>query len=669
MAVKIINNTFAHNDGVIVADELKLGDLNDQPTISNAVLVHDGAGSVTLQNVTVDPSVNIPSGTVDWEVFPNEGDLPDATANHGMFAHVHATGKGYFAHAGNWVPLLSENSTTSLLAEGTNLYFTSARVNSIVDPQFASATADRASIRTEFATADTTTLASAQAYTDSQVSAGTGSLTTDDIAEASNLYYTTSRANTAIDARVTKSFVDALNIQATSVNPNSVALGTDTTGNYVATVTGTASEIDVAGSGTETAGVTLSLPNNMVVPQNLTVTGNLTVNGTTITNDTSTLSVDDPYVTVGGNTAPTSDDNKDRGVRFRWYDTAANIGFFGFDDSTGCFTFIPDAVETGEVFSGTKGCLDVGSVKIADAVTDNSHATTKLYVDTADASLQAQITTNATDIATNASAITAEETRAQTEEASIRTDFATADTNTLNSAELYTDNREITAASFNNTDGNLTLTKTTGNIVVNFDGRYSQTDTTYNGGTGIDVTGNTITNTAPDQTVVLTGGTNVSVAGTYPNFTISATDTDTTYSAGNGIGLTGTSFSVAAGNGLTQQANGLAMSGSYTGNFTASGDVTAYSDRALKRNIQTIEGALDKVTQMRGVTFLKDGKASTGVIAQEIETVLPEVVHQDNYGMRSVAYGNIVGTLIEAIKEQQVQIEKLQSEIAEMKKK
>ena len=147
------------------------------------------------------------------------------------------------------------------------------------------------------------------------------------------------------------------------------------------------------------------------------------------------------------------------------------------------------------------------------------------------------------------------------------------------------------------------------------------------------------------------------------------TDTNTTYSAGNGIGLSTTTFSVAAGNGLTQQADGLAMSGSFTGTFTASGDVCAYSDRALKRNIKTIEGALDKVTQMRGVTFLKDGKASTGVIAQEVETVLPEVVNQDQYGMRSVAYGNIVGTLIEAIKEQQVQIEKLQSEIAKMKEK
>ena len=105
------------------------------------------------------------------------------------------------------------------------------------------------------------------------------------------------------------------------------------------------------------------------------------------------------------------------------------------------------------------------------------------------------------------------------------------------------------------------------------------------------------------------------------------------------------------------------MSGSYTGDFTASGDVCAYSDRALKRNIETLQNGLDKVMNMRGVTFQKDGKESLGVIAQEVEEVLPEVVQQDTHGMRSVAYGNIVGVLIEAIKEQQKQIEELKSKI------
>jgi hypothetical protein len=103
----------------------------------------------------------------------------------------------------------------------------------------------------------------------------------------------------------------------------------------------------------------------VTVNNNLTVTGNLTINGTTTTVNSTTMTVDDPIVTLGGNTAPASDDNKDRGVEFRWHNgTTAKIGFFGYDDSTGKLTFIPDATNTSEVFSGTLGTLDVGAVHI-----------------------------------------------------------------------------------------------------------------------------------------------------------------------------------------------------------------------------------------------------------------------------------------------------------------
>ena len=95
-----------------------------------------------------------------------------------------------------------------------------------------------------------------------------------------------------------------------------------------------------------------------------------------------------------------------------------------------------------------------------------------------------------------------------------------------------------------------------------------------------------------------------------------------------------------------------------SGDFTATGDVTAFSDARLKDNVETIDNALDKVTAMRGVTFDKGGKKGTGVIAQEIEEVLPEVVN-NNGEYKSVAYGNIVGTLIEAIKELKAEIEEL----------
>jgi len=63
-------------------------------------------------------------------MYSAEGNLPSATTYHGMFAHVHGTGKGYFAHNGNWIKLIDEtSSTTANLTEGSNLYYTDARVD------------------------------------------------------------------------------------------------------------------------------------------------------------------------------------------------------------------------------------------------------------------------------------------------------------------------------------------------------------------------------------------------------------------------------------------------------------------------------------------------------------------------------------------------------------
>ena len=97
------------------------------------------------------------------------------------------------------------------------------------------------------------------------------------------------------------------------------------------------------------------------------------------------------------------------------------------------------------------------------------------------------------------------------------------------------------------------------------------------------------------------------------------------------------------------------------GSFTATSNITAYSDINLKKNIEVIPNALDKVSQIRGVTFdridLEDESRQSGVIAQEIEKVLPEVVRTTQDGTKTVAYGNMVGLLIESIKEQQNRIE------------
>ena len=109
----------------------------------------------------------------------------------------------------------------------------------------------------------------------------------------------------------------------------------------------------------------------------------------------------------------------------------------------------------------------------------------------------------------------------------------------------------------------------------------------------------------------------------------------------------------------------LTVDMSAAGAATFNNDVTAFSDVILKDNIDTIDNALDRVKGMRGVFFdRKDNKQQrqTGVIAQEVEPFLPEVVREtkDEKKIKSVAYGNMVGVLIEAIKELNAKIEELQ---------
>tara|TARA_Y100001937_G_scaffold30626_1_gene44010 strand:+ start:129 stop:1073 length:945 start_codon:yes stop_codon:yes gene_type:complete len=103
---------------------------------------------------------------------------------------------------------------------------------------------------------------------------------------------------------------------------------------------------------------------------NVTIAQDLIINGTSTTVNSTTVTIDDPIFTVGGDSAPGSDDNKDRGIEFRYHDgSSAKLGFFGFDDSTGKFSFIPDATNSSEVFSGTKGTIDVGAVESATVTT------------------------------------------------------------------------------------------------------------------------------------------------------------------------------------------------------------------------------------------------------------------------------------------------------------
>ena len=102
------------------------------------------------------------------------------------------------------------------------------------------------------------------------------------------------------------------------------------------------------------------------------IEGNLQVNGTTTTINSTEVTIDDPVFVLGGDTAPVADDNKDRGIAFQYHDgAAAKLGFFGWDDSEGRFTFIADATDNSTVFSGFASDVAFGNA-LLDSITISS---------------------------------------------------------------------------------------------------------------------------------------------------------------------------------------------------------------------------------------------------------------------------------------------------------
>ena len=117
------------------------------------------------------------------------------------------------------------------------------------------------------------------------------------------------------------------------------------------------------------------------------------------------------------------------------------------------------------------------------------------------------------------------------------------------------------------------------------------------------------------------------------------------------------------GNDGGSEINALALDMSEAGAATFNNNVTAFSDERLKDNIETLEDGLAKVEQLRGVTYTRDGRENIGVIAQEVEKILPEIVltADDEMGTKSVDYSRITAVLIEAVKDLSERVKELEN--------
>ena len=238
------------------------------------------------------------------------------------------------------------------------------------------------------------------------------------------------------------------------------------------------------------------------------------------------------------------------------------------------------------------------------------------------------------------------------------------------------------------------------------DGTSANASKFLNGDAGWTVPTNTVTSVGVSGdlstgNITLVGGGDVAINKNGGTITIESTDTDTQYTAGAGLDLTGTSFSIEADlssdvHTIGRDANdkyvvntsnhawyldgALDMRLANNGTLDVDGDVVAYStvtnsDRRLKTDIQTIESASEKVSQLRGVEYTwthgkRKGQRDIGLIAQEVEEVVPEVVSEgellDGTTAKRVDYAKLVGLLVEANKEQQDIISQLEERIIDL---
>ena len=184
-----------------------------------------------------------------------------------------------------------------------------------------------------------------------------------DVATSANVSFNTiTSTTTSVSPFTVSSSVQVNNLNSQYLGGYTVAQLLGMSG--VQSVIGTANEITVSAS---TGNIQVGLPDNVTIAGSLTVNENLIVTGSTVVVNSTVVTIDDPIFTVGGDTAGI-DDGKDRGIEFKWNDGVnPRVGFFGFDESSGKFTFIPDATNTSEVFSGTKGTIDA-NVEWADVL-------------------------------------------------------------------------------------------------------------------------------------------------------------------------------------------------------------------------------------------------------------------------------------------------------------
>ena len=549
---------------------------------------------------------------------------------------------------------------TSNLTENTNLFYTNERVDDRVNALIQAGT----NITTSYDDAAGTLTINTSGKTQEEIEDIVGAMFSGNTESGLSVVYQDSDGTMDLDVddfsitltgdvTGTGTVTNLGNVSfATTVAANSVALGTDTTGNYVGTlVAGTALTSTGATSG-EGIAHTINLDNTAVTADtygSASAIPTFTVDAQGRLTAASEVSVD-TYSGVEFGTA--SNDKGHVAETENVFITAAGALNASHSESSGTHTLalsVDDASTTAKGvasfnavdFSVTSGAVSLVHEHIEDIVggmLSGGGATSVSYNDAT-----GSVTISSTDTNT--------------------------DTNTQRSDEEI---RDVVGAMISGSGATSVTYNDSANTLV-----ISSTDTDTNTNTtnfNINANGAANENISAGETIRFNGGGATSVSRSGNTITITSTDTDTntntTYSAGTGISLSGTTFSIG---------QAVATNSTVTfGEVRSTGDITAYysSDYALKENINPISNALDKVSQLGGYNFdWKDShlesrggvddmfvkKSDVGIIAQEVQKVLPEAVGKREDGTLGVRYELLVPLLVESIKELKEEIQSLKS--------
>ena len=549
---------------------------------------------------------------------------------------------------------------TSNLTENTNLFYTNERVDDRVNALIQAGT----NITTSYDDAAGTLTINTSGKTQEEIEDIVGAMFSGNTESGLSVVYQDSDGTMDLDVADfsitltgdvtgTGTVTNLGNVSfATTVAANSVALGTDTTGNYVGTL--------VAGTALTSTGATSG--------EGIAHTINL--DNTAVTADTYGSASAIPTFTVDAQGRLTAASEVS-------VDTYSGFEFGTASNDKG------HVAETENVFITAAGALNA-----SHSESSGTH-TLALSVDDATTSAKGVASFNSTDFSVSSGAVslvhehiedivggmlsgggaTSVSYNDATGSVTISSTDTNTDTNTQRSDEEI---RDVIGAMISGSGATSVTYNDSANTLV-----ISSTDTNTDTNTtnwNFNANGGANENISAGETVRFNGGGATTVSRSGNTLTISSTDTNTdtntTYSAGTGMHLSGTTFFI----GQAVETNSTVT----FGEVRSSGDITAFysSDYALKENINPISNALDKVSQLGGYNFdWKDShlesrggvdnmfvkKSDVGIIAQEVQKVLPEAVGKREDGTLGVRYELLVPLLVESIKELKEEIQSLKS--------